>query len=70
MNYWPAEPTGLGELTAPLVDMVRDVAETGRRTARVHYDAPGWVVHHNTDLWRGTAPIDGPQWGLWPTGAA
>jgi alpha-L-fucosidase 2 len=70
MNYWPAEPTGLGELTAPLVAMVRDVAETGRRTAQVHYGAPGWVVHHNTDLWRGTAPIDGPQWGLWPTGGA
>jgi alpha-L-fucosidase 2 len=70
MNYWPAEPTGLGELTAPLVAMVHDVSETGRRTARVHYDAPGWVLHHNTDLWRGTAPIDGPQWGLWPTGGA
>jgi alpha-L-fucosidase 2 len=70
MNYWLAEPTGLGELTEPLVAMVRDVAETGRRTARVHYDAPGWVLHHNTDLWRGTAPIDGPQWGLWPTGGA
>jgi alpha-L-fucosidase 2 len=70
MNYWPAEPTGLGELTEPLIAMVRDVAETGSRTARVHYDAPGWVLHHNTDLWRGTAPIDGPQWGLWPTGGA
>ncbi|HEU4996773.1 MAG TPA: glycoside hydrolase family 95 protein [Gemmatimonadaceae bacterium] len=70
MNYWLAEPTGLGELTAPLFDMLRDVGETGRRTARVHYNAPGWVLHHNTDLWRGTAPIDGPQWGLWPSGAA
>jgi len=70
MNYWLAEPTGLGVLTEPLVAMVRDVAETGRRTAQVHYDAPGWVLHHNTDLWRGTAPIDGPQWGLWPTGGA
>jgi len=70
MNYWLAEPTGLGELMVPLFAMVRDVAETGRRTARVHYDAPGWVLHHNTDLWRGTAPIDGPQWGLWPTGGA
>ncbi|UCG87643.1 MAG: glycoside hydrolase family 95 protein [Gemmatimonadota bacterium] len=70
MNYWLAEPTGLGELTAPLIAMVQDVAETGRHTARVHYDAPGWVLHHNTDLWRGTAPIDGPQWGLWPTGGA
>jgi alpha-L-fucosidase 2 len=70
MNYWLAEPTGLGELTAPLSAMVHDVAESGRRTARVHYEAPGWVLHHNTDLWRGTAPIDGPQWGLWPTGGA
>jgi alpha-L-fucosidase 2 len=70
MNYWLAEPTGLGELTAPLFGMIRDVSETGARTARVHYDQPGWVLHHNTDLWRGTAPIDGPQWGLWPTGGA
>ncbi len=70
MNYWLAEPTGLGELTGPLTQMVQDVAETGSRTARVHYDAPGWVLHHNTDLWRGTAPVDGPQWGLWPSGGA
>jgi alpha-L-fucosidase 2 len=70
MNYWLAEPTGLGELTAPLFAMLRDVSETGARTARVHYGAPGWVLHHNTDLWRGTAPIDGPQWGLWPSGGA
>jgi alpha-L-fucosidase 2 len=70
MNYWLAEPTGLGELTQPLFAMLRDVARTGSLTARVHYAAPGWVLHHNTDLWRGTAPIDGPQWGLWPTGGA
>ena len=70
MNYWLAEPTGLGELTAPLVDMIRDVGESGRATARVQYGASGWVLHHNTDLWRGTAPIDGPQWGLWPSGGA
>ncbi len=70
MNYWLAEPTGLGELTAPLFAMIRDVSRTGARTAQVHYDLPGWVLHHNTDLWRGTAPIDGPQWGLWPMGGA
>ena len=34
------------------------------------YGARGWVAHHNTDLWRATAPIDGPQWGMWPTGGA
>ena len=70
MNYWLAEPTGLGELTQPLFTMISDVAKSGARTAKVQYSAPGWVVHHNTDLWRGTAPIDGPQWGLWPTGGA
>jgi len=70
MNYWPAEPTGLAECTAPLIAMLRDLAEAGARTAQAMYGARGWVVHHNTDLWRATAPIDGPQWGLWPTGGA
>jgi alpha-L-fucosidase 2 len=70
MNYWPAEPTNLSELTEPLFRMVREIAETGSRTARVHYGADGWVCHHNTDLWRATAPIDGAQWGMWPLGGA
>lgn len=70
MNYWPAEATALPECVAPLVAMVRELAETGARTARRMYGARGWVCHHNTDLWRATAPIDGAQWGLWPTGGA
>jgi alpha-L-fucosidase 2 len=70
MNYWPAEPTNLAECVRPLIDMVKDLSVTGARTARVNYGARGWVAHHNTDLWRATAPIDGPQWGLWPTGGA
>jgi len=70
MNYWPAEPTNLGECVEPLVAMVMDLTETGARTARTMYNAGGWVAHHNTDLWRATAPIDGPQWGMWPTGGA
>ena len=70
MNYWPAEPTGLGECVEPLVAMVKDLAITGARTARVMYGARGWVCHHNTDVWRATAPIDGSQYGVWPTGGA
>jgi alpha-L-fucosidase 2 len=70
MNYWPAEPTALGECVEPLVEMVKDLAVTGARTARVMYGARGWVCHHNTDLWRATAPIDGPGYGMWPTGGA
>jgi alpha-L-fucosidase 2 len=70
MNYWPAEVANLAELHAPLFDLIRDLSETGRRTASRHYGAHGWVVHHNTDLWRATAPIDGAIYGLWPTGGA
>ena len=70
MNYWPAEPTNLGECVEPLVAMVMDLTETGARTAKVGYGAGGWVNHHNTDLWRATAPIDGPQYGMWPMGGA
>lgn len=70
MNYWPAEPVALGECVEPLVQMVRELAVTGERTARTMYGARGWVAHHNSDLWRATAPIDGAQFGLWPTGGA
>ena len=70
MNYWPAESCGLGECIQPLTAMVMDLTHTGARTAKTMYDAPGWVVHHNTDLWRAAAPIDGPQYGMWPLGGA
>ncbi|HEX8888661.1 MAG TPA: glycoside hydrolase N-terminal domain-containing protein [Pyrinomonadaceae bacterium] len=70
MNYWPAESTNLSELVEPLAQMILDLTETGARTARVQYGARGWVTHHNTDLWRAAAPVDGPQWGMWPTGGA
>jgi alpha-L-fucosidase 2 len=70
MNYWPAEPTNLTQCIEPLAEMVADLTERGSRTAKVQYGAGGWVCHHNTDLWRATAPIDGPLWGFWPTGGA
>jgi alpha-L-fucosidase 2 len=70
MNYWPALSTNLAETMDPLTEMVSDLSVTGARTAREMYGAGGWVAHHNTDLWRATGPIDGPQWGMWPTGGA
>ena len=70
MNYWPAEVTGLSECAEPLFDMIDDLAISGRRTAQAHYGARGWVLHHNTDLWRGTAPINNSNHGIWPTGGA
>lgn len=70
MNYWPAEPTALPELTEPLVRLVKEISVTGAETAKIMYGARGWVAHHNTDLWRATAPIDAAFYGTWPTGGA
>ena len=34
MNYWPAHVAGLSECARPLLSLVRDLSETGARTAR------------------------------------
>ena len=70
MNYWPAEPCNLGECVEPLIAMVKDLSQTGARTAQEMYGAGGWVAHHNTDLWRATGPIDFADSGMWPSGGA
>lgn len=70
MNYWPSEITNLSELNEPLITMVRELSETGRQTARDMYGAEGWMIHHNTDIWRIGGPVDGAFWGLWPMGGA
>lgn len=68
MNYWPAERTNLAELHEPFLRMVRELAVTGRETARTMYGARGWVAHHNTDIWRTTGAVDGALWGVWSAG--
>jgi len=70
MNYWPAEVTNLAECHEPLFDLVEELRDAGRKTARLHYGAGGFVAHHNTDLWRVATPVDGARWGLWPMGGA
>jgi alpha-L-fucosidase 2 len=70
MNYWPSEITNLSEMNEPLVSMVHELSRTGRRTAEVMYGADGWVLHHNTDIWRINGPVDGAFWGMWPMGGA
>ncbi|MCE9553391.1 MAG: glycoside hydrolase family 95 protein, partial [Planctomycetes bacterium] len=70
MNYWPAETTNLAELHEPLFDLLESLREPGRKTAKIHYGAGGFVAHHLTDLWGFTTPADGAQWGLWPMGPA
>lgn len=69
MNYWPAELSNLSECHEPLFKLVEECSETGKRTAAEHYGAEGWVLHHNTDLWRGTAPINHSNHGIWVGGS-
>jgi alpha-L-fucosidase 2 len=70
MNYWPAEVTNLAELHQPLFEYLESLREPGRKTARIHYGAGGFVAHHISDIWGFTTPGDRPRSGLWPTGAA
>jgi alpha-L-fucosidase 2 len=70
MNFWPAEPLNLAGCHSTIFDMIGELAVEGRKTAKAHYNARGWVLHHNTDLWRGTAPINASNHGIWVTGGA
>ena len=70
MNYWPAEVCNLSELHEPLFDLIDNARVDGRSVARNLYGARGFVVHHNTDLWGDTVPIDGVHAGIWPMGGA
>ncbi|MGC4944396.1 glycoside hydrolase family 95 protein [Kribbella sp. DT2] len=68
MNYWLADVTGLHECFDPFTDLLEGLAESGHETARILYDAPGWVSHHNADIWRATWPVgdggDDPVWAM------
>jgi alpha-L-fucosidase 2 len=70
MNYWSSEVANLAECAEPLYAMIDDLRVTGAKVAQAHYGARGWVLHHNTDLWRGAAPINNSNHGIWPTGGA
>ncbi len=71
MNYWPVLPANLAECAQPLHRLVKELCESGRRTAREYYHAPGFCAHHNTDLWRMSNPVgNGGKntaiWAIWP----
>ncbi|MFT4176988.1 MAG: glycoside hydrolase family 95 protein [Luteolibacter sp.] len=70
MNYWPAEVANLPECAEPLFALIEDLVVSGQKTAQAHYGARGWVLNHNTDIWRATAPTNHANHGIWPTGGA
>lgn len=69
MNYWVPEICNLAECHIPLFDYMETLVGPGSRTAKSHYGANGWVIHHLSDVWGFTTPADG-TWGIWPVGAA
>nr|WP_242855988.1 hypothetical protein [Ruminiclostridium josui] len=71
MNYWPAETTNLPECHMPLFSLLKDVSKAGSEISRLHYGCRGFVLHHNTDLWRMASSVSGQaKWGFWPMGGA
>ena len=75
MNYWLVDSANLGELFAPMDDLIRNLAVTGAETAASYYHAPGWAVHHNSDIWASSNPVGDfgkgdPKWANWYMGSA
>ena len=70
MNYWMADSANLAELHTQLFDLLDSTRKFGAATARKYYNARGFVVHHNTDIWGDSIPVDHVQAGVWPLGAA
>lgn len=73
MNYWPSEDCALPEMHRPLFGLLEELSRTGRHTAWDFYRAPGWVAHHNTDIWAMSYPVGDrgsgdPVWANWPMG--
>jgi len=67
MNYWPAEAANLSECAEPLFQFLREMSATGRGVAEQMYHRAGWVMHHDTSLWRCAQPVDSQAYfSFWP----
>ena len=74
-NYWLAENTNLSEMHQPFLQFIGNLATTGKTTAKTFYNLPGWVAHHNSDIWAMSNPVGNfgngdPVWANWPMGGA
>jgi alpha-L-fucosidase 2 len=72
-NYWLAENANLSEMHQPLLSFINNLAATGRVTAKTFYDADGWAVAHNSDIWAMSNPVGNfgegyPGWANWNMG--
>jgi alpha-L-fucosidase 2 len=58
MNYWGVEKTAFLKHHDPLFDLFRQCSVMGHTVAHEIYHRPGWVMHHNTTIWRDAQPVD------------
>ncbi|MGN0528579.1 MAG: glycosyl hydrolase family 95 catalytic domain-containing protein [Eubacterium sp.] len=72
MNYWGASRSGLSDCIEPLIKMVYEALQNGKKTAEIDYGCKGFACNHNVDLWRKTPPVKGnanymlaPLCGVW-----
>ncbi len=63
MNYWPVLMNDLVQCNDPIIKLVENVSKNGEETARNYYQAPGFVSHHNIDLWANTTPVGNKREG-------
>ncbi|MEA5404737.1 glycoside hydrolase family 95 protein [Arcicella sp. DC2W] len=75
MNYWMVEMSNLSELHTPLLKWIGYMAKTGKETTKNFYNARGWTVHHNSDIWGLSNPVGdkgkgSPMWANWAMGGA
>lgn len=72
-NYWLAENTNLSEMHLPMLGFIRNIAQTGKVTARTFFGARGWAACHNSDIWAMSNPVGNfgkgdPVWANWYMG--
>ena len=71
MNYWPAETCNLSSCAEPLMKFIKEIAKRGKVAAQSMYNARGWCLHHNSDLWRYCFTGGSlPKHAMWPVGGA
>lgn len=63
MNYWLAEQTGLSVTSQALYNYLElNLVPRGSDTAKLLYNAPGWVTHTEMNIFGWTAMKDAPYW--------
>lgn len=63
MNYWAADQTGLKSTSVALWNYIKNTwVPRGTETAKLLYDAPGWVVHNEMNIFGHTAMKSGAEW--------